>query len=158
VYERLGGFLAELCYGLDWEMWVRIAAHYPVWYEPEALACYRRHAANETARLQEAGEVLPDIVRSLDLTARSVPPGWRAAVRREAERLMGWRWLAEANRLMAAGRRREALAQVRRAYRNQPAWSGVGPVLGYSRWALKSWIGERLARLGPRRGSRMKIG
>lgn len=41
VYERLGGFDPGLGTAEDWEMWVRIAAHYPVWYEPTALACYR---------------------------------------------------------------------------------------------------------------------
>ncbi|HKT86159.1 MAG TPA: glycosyltransferase [Novosphingobium sp.] len=42
VYENLGGFDPSFTTaGEDWEMWVRIAAHYPVWYEPDALACYR---------------------------------------------------------------------------------------------------------------------
>lgn len=42
VYEHLGGFDPRFTIaGEDWEMWVRIAAHYPVWYEPDALACYR---------------------------------------------------------------------------------------------------------------------
>jgi hypothetical protein len=42
VYERLGGFDRRIsCFGEDWEMWVRIAAHYPVWFEVEPLALYR---------------------------------------------------------------------------------------------------------------------
>jgi GT2 family glycosyltransferase len=42
VYERLGGFDRRMtCAGEDWEMWVRIAAHYPVWFDPEPLAAYR---------------------------------------------------------------------------------------------------------------------
>ncbi len=42
VYEKLGGFDTNFkTAGEDWEMWVRIAAHYPVWYEPAPLACYR---------------------------------------------------------------------------------------------------------------------
>ncbi|NMF63048.1 family 2 glycosyl transferase [Brasilonema octagenarum UFV-E1] len=42
VYEHLGGFDRRIvCCGEDWEMWVRIAAHYPVAYEPEPLALYR---------------------------------------------------------------------------------------------------------------------
>lgn len=42
VYERLGGFYG-VTYGEDWEMWVRIAAHYAVGYTPEVLAEYRIH-------------------------------------------------------------------------------------------------------------------
>lgn len=49
VYERLGGFDPRLDCAEDWEMWVRIAAQYPVWYEPRVLASYRRHSASTTA-------------------------------------------------------------------------------------------------------------
>lgn len=42
VYEHLGGFDRQIVgIGEDWEMWVRIAAHYAVGYEPEPLAVYR---------------------------------------------------------------------------------------------------------------------
>lgn len=41
VYEKLGGVCPELKYMLDLEMWMRIALHYPWWYEPQPLACYR---------------------------------------------------------------------------------------------------------------------
>ena len=47
TYERLGGF-DRLGYAEDWEMWVRIAAHYPVAYEPEPLALYRVHPSHRT--------------------------------------------------------------------------------------------------------------
>jgi len=42
VYEKLGSFYG-VEYGEDWEMWVRIAAHYPIGYIPDVLAEYRRH-------------------------------------------------------------------------------------------------------------------
>jgi glycosyltransferase involved in cell wall biosynthesis len=42
VYEKLGGFYG-VTYGEDWEMWVRIAAHYDVAYTPQILAEYRVH-------------------------------------------------------------------------------------------------------------------
>ena len=48
VYEDLGGFRDDLVFVLDWEMWVRIPAHYQVWFEPEPHACYRNHGGNET--------------------------------------------------------------------------------------------------------------
>ena len=43
VYETLGGFDYRLAISEDWEMWVRIAANYPIWYEVEPLAIYRKH-------------------------------------------------------------------------------------------------------------------
>ena len=50
VWEHLGGFDPRLECAEDWEMWVRIAAHYRVWYEPALLASYRRHAQSNTGR------------------------------------------------------------------------------------------------------------
>ena len=50
VYERLGGFDDRLPCSEDWEMWVRIAAHYPIGYEPSTLAAYRMHADSNTGR------------------------------------------------------------------------------------------------------------
>ena len=47
AYERVGGF-AAWPFAEDWEMWVRLAAHVPVWYEPQPLARYRVHAASMT--------------------------------------------------------------------------------------------------------------
>jgi glycosyltransferase involved in cell wall biosynthesis len=42
VYEKLGGFDQRfVCSCEDWEMWARIAVHYPVGYEVEPLAAYR---------------------------------------------------------------------------------------------------------------------
>ncbi len=45
VYEKLGGFFA-VDYCEDWEMWIRIAAHFPVAYSPNCLALYRTGPAN----------------------------------------------------------------------------------------------------------------
>jgi glycosyltransferase involved in cell wall biosynthesis len=50
VYERLGGFDSRLICSEDWEMWVRIASQYPIWYETEPLAAYRMHSASNTGR------------------------------------------------------------------------------------------------------------
>ena len=50
AYERLGGFDSRLICTEDWEMWVRIAAQYPIWYETKPLAAYRMHSASNTGR------------------------------------------------------------------------------------------------------------
>jgi glycosyltransferase involved in cell wall biosynthesis len=50
VWEKLGGFDPRLECSEDWEMWVRIAANYRVWYEPSLLASYRQHSQSNTGR------------------------------------------------------------------------------------------------------------
>lgn len=81
TYERLGGYRSDLKLALDWEMWVRIAAQAPVWYEPRASVCYRRHAANETSRLMASGDAWPDIARAIDINAAHLPPAIRDRTR-----------------------------------------------------------------------------
>ena len=56
AYEQLGGFDSRLICSEDWEMWVRIAAQYPIWYEVEPLAVYRMHSASNTGRHVRNGE------------------------------------------------------------------------------------------------------
>ena len=89
VYERLGGFRSDLCHALDWEMWVRIAAAYPVWYEPRVLALYRRHRGNESSRLLTSGAVWPDLHKAIELNTR-----WLAGTDQERVRQRSARWYA----------------------------------------------------------------
>ena len=80
TYEILGGYRTDLCQTLDWEMWVRIAARFPVWYDPRPLALFRRHAASESARLLTAGEVWPDLAHAIRINAESLPAAQRLAL------------------------------------------------------------------------------
>lgn len=80
VYESVGGFRTDLCQALDWEMWVRIAARHPVWYEPRTLAAYRRHHGNESSRLLSRNHVWPDMARAIRINAVSLPDTSRATL------------------------------------------------------------------------------
>ncbi len=73
VYEKLGGFDYRLSWVEDWEMWVRIAAHYPVWYEVEPLALYRTHSASNTGRYVRTGENLRDVRRCIEIVQSYLP-------------------------------------------------------------------------------------
>jgi GT2 family glycosyltransferase len=84
VYEALGGFDPDFSYALDWDMWKRIAAQYPIWYHPEPLACYRMHPASETARQRQGGNHLAEIFRSIDRSGALLPPVVAARVARRA--------------------------------------------------------------------------
>lgn len=77
VYEQLGGYRRDLHYALDWEMWVRIAAQFPVWYEPRVLAYYRRHARSETNRLRRVSKLDTDVIKAIETFADSLPASQR---------------------------------------------------------------------------------
>lgn len=69
TYEQVGGYREDLRFALDWEMWVRIAVRYAVWYEPRALAAYRRHARSETGRVRADALAWPDVCHAIRLNA-----------------------------------------------------------------------------------------
>jgi glycosyltransferase involved in cell wall biosynthesis len=73
VWERLGGFDSRLRCAEDWEMWVRIAAHYPIWYEPALLAAYRRHDESNTGRNTRNAEELRYTKMAIDLFEPLLP-------------------------------------------------------------------------------------
>ena len=72
VYERLGGFFG-MHYGEDWEMWVRISAHFPVVHSPEHLAKYRVHDGNITSNYFLSGQHIRDITRAIGIVEEYIP-------------------------------------------------------------------------------------
>lgn len=85
VYEHLGSFFA-VHFGEDWEMWVRIAAHYPVAYSPRHLAKYRYHSNNITSRSFLSGQSIRDIHTVIRIVRQYLPPDQQRNLRRAARR------------------------------------------------------------------------
>jgi glycosyltransferase involved in cell wall biosynthesis len=74
AYEKLGGFDSRICCcAEDWEMWVRIAAQYPVWYEVEPLALYRVHSKSLTGRCARTGQNVRDLRRIVEIIQPYLP-------------------------------------------------------------------------------------
>ena len=75
VYEKLGGFdnrLGGNCE--DWEMWARIAANYPIWYETEPLAMYRQAQGQSlTSRSIRTGQNIKDYITAINIIEEYVP-------------------------------------------------------------------------------------
>ena len=108
VWERLGGFDSRLRCAEDWEMWVRIAAHYGIWYEPRLLAGYRRHDRSNTSRNTRNAEELRYSKMAIDLFEPLLP-------RDEARNIV-----SQAKRAYA----RTALCNAQ-AFAEEPDWPAV---------------------------------
>jgi len=69
VYERLGGFDQRFeCCCEDWEMWVRIAAHYAIGYEVKTLAAYRQARQGSLTRTStRSGKFARDMQKGTDI-------------------------------------------------------------------------------------------
>jgi glycosyltransferase involved in cell wall biosynthesis len=103
VYEHLGGFDTRLLNSEDWEMWVRIAAHFPVWYEPEPLALYRRHEVSISANDVATGANVQDARRIIDLNRNLVPAEHAAEITARARELAALSALRHGLNAMARG-------------------------------------------------------
>lgn len=84
VYEVLGGFYG-VSYGEDWEMWTRIAKHYPVAYTPEVLAQYRGHEGSITWNKILSGEIYSDIVFVMQQISKHLPETNRNRISRRSK-------------------------------------------------------------------------
>lgn len=145
VYEHLGGFDKRIrTYGEDWEMWVRIAAHYPVWYELKPLALYRIHTSSLSGRAQESGQHGEDLRLVIELNRAHLPPERVTQITDEARMSFARACLRRGHRLLDAGEGRGALVQGREALRTSRApviWAG-GALLG------ARWVSKRLTTAG----------
>lgn len=115
VYEALGGFDARLVYSEDWEMWVRIAARYPIWYEVEPLALYRMHFDSNTGRHIGTGEDISDTCQAIDIFTQYLPDDLAERVSRTAKETYALSALDMAYTMLARGDRRAVTAQIRAA-------------------------------------------
>lgn len=79
VYEHLGGFYG-VEYGEDWEMWVRIAAHYPTGYTPDVLAEYRRHYASISGKSFVTGQNMASLEWVMKRIQQYLPAKIRGSV------------------------------------------------------------------------------
>lgn len=120
VYERLGGFCPDALSAFDWEMWIRIAARYPVFYVPDTLAGVGRDATAETSRLVRNGEQIKDAFVALDLAARHLPPERSARLAEQGRERLAAYALDLAKRYMDAGDAGAALANLRAAATGRP--------------------------------------
>ena len=73
AYETVGGFCAAAGSAFDWEMWQRLAVHFPVWYEPRPLACFCQGASSLTHRLVQTGEQIAHARQAIEIAATYLP-------------------------------------------------------------------------------------
>ena len=95
VYEALGSFFA-VKYGEDWEMWVRIAAHYPILHTPEYLANYRVHDSNISSNSLVSGQNIRDINKVMEIISGYLPEDKRDEIIKQAKKNFGiyYAWMS----------------------------------------------------------------
>lgn len=141
VYEKLGGFHPALNCAEDWEMWVRIAKHYPIAYIPEALARYRMQDASNTGRnMRSARDVAFNGV-AISIIKSHLPAPIARKTAAKARSLYARSALTTARNFARRGDIPAALAQFRAALRLSKAprtlTAGMRTLLGIGRASLQ---------------------
>ena len=115
AYEKLGGFDQRLICSEDWEMWVRIAANYPIWYEVEPLAAYRMHNNSNTGRHIRTGEDMRYTRKAISIFKTYLPVTIAERVSKQARETYALSALDMAHSLLAKQDIKAALVQMKEA-------------------------------------------
>ena len=112
VYEKLGSFFA-VHYGEDWEMWIRIAANYPVAYSPKSLATYRGgHSTNISSQSVLSGQNITDLKKVIGIVQDYLPADKRAEIKNQALKNFSNSFAKSAYRLYTEKNNKEAAQQL----------------------------------------------
>ncbi len=154
TYAEVGQFNPDLKHALDWEMWIRIASKFPIYYEPQILACWRNHPNASTSRQIRSGENIRDIVKAIGLLDRHVPgeEGRRlsALIRDRIAREGLW----TARQLLAQNDWEGSLNQTRAALLCKPAFR-LQVVAAKIR--IKAWAKKMLCKCRARKSAAQQI-
>lgn len=124
TYERLGGFAPELKCFLDIEMWVRIAADTPVYYDPQILVGFRRHGKNAHVPLERTGENTRDMAKAISIWKNYLPVNSRGKLEQQARTYFTLGSLMLAQRFFSEGDIVACTNQLRAA---RVLWNHGGP-------------------------------
>jgi len=115
AYQAVGGYCAQAKSAFDWEMWLRLAARYPFWYEPKPLAFFRDAGDSEGTRLMASGDIIADARRVIDIARTYLPDEVADSLAGRAAEHYGLAALEISRRQMAAGDYPAAVANLREA-------------------------------------------
>jgi len=71
-YQNVGGFYPARRFSFDWDLWNRIAASGPIWYDPRPLANYRIHGSSASYGFSMKGRVV-DLMQTVASMVQLLP-------------------------------------------------------------------------------------
>lgn len=140
VYEKLGGFDTRLVGCEDWEMWIRIAASHPIWYEVEPLAVYRMHTHSYTGQHIRTGEDIRYICLAIEIFKAYLPDSIADRVARHAKNTYARSALDIAYKMWLKRDWDVVRAQVREAFRCSHSPKVVRRLIWLILWGIIDWL------------------
>jgi hypothetical protein len=146
VYEAVGAFDSRLVCSEDWEMWVRIASRYPIWYDVEPLALYRVHLHSNTGRHIRSGEDITFTCMAIDLFKEYLPKDIADRVTRRAKQTYAFSALEMARTMFAKDEWGAVCAQIKAALRCSRSIRVWLRLMRLGAWSAAFSLKRRLAR------------
>ena len=147
VYEKLGGFDNRICCtGEDWEMWVRIAAHYSMWYEPEPLVNYRVHSASLTKRCQRKGQNIRDLRSIVDINKTSLPPSIAEEISDRANKNWALYAIRIASKMLRNNDTGAAIIQLKEALKCDNSPEVINAIISMLKKETKGWLKRKFVK------------
>ena len=123
VYEKLGGFDRRCGLSGDWEMWVRIFANYPVWFEVQPLAMWRKHLTSATGVNAKNSTFIQETFNTVEIIFKSyLPYALNSEIHNEAKRNCAFLALEATELLLKKGDIHKAIAQIQAALKYSPSF------------------------------------
>ena len=144
VYEELGGFDNRLLCSEDWEMWMRIAASYPLWYEVEPLAVYRMHSISNTGRHIRTGEDILYTCQAIDIFKSYLPDNIANKVSKKAKETYALSALDTAWKMSIKCDWVAMMAQIRAAHNCSRSFRIIRKIIKLWLWSGIHWIRQKL--------------
>ncbi|MFK7801963.1 MAG: glycosyltransferase family 2 protein [Anaerolineae bacterium] len=113
TYEQLGGFYNQVGSAFDWEMWKRIAASYPVWFDPSILSTTVRDGTAETDQLMIDGQQIADSLKTIAVSKTYLPADKAEFLSQKAHERFALYGLDLASKQLRAGDTAAALLNIR---------------------------------------------
>jgi len=116
AYERVGGYDTSIRYcGEDWDMGLRMAGFFPLWYEVEPLALRRHHADSLTGRANRMAHNSREMRRIVKTAHHRFPAERRTELTALASQFSGLWATSLAWELIESGERLGAMRQLKQA-------------------------------------------
>jgi Glycosyl transferase family 2 len=144
TYEKLGGFCPQARSAADWEMWRRIAVYYPIWYEPQLLACFRLHSNSTSSGLIQRGENIADTRLSIGVAQTYLPPAIAQKVSQAAKKKYAFQALGTARQMLSENQLDGAINQWRESFRCSVAPNVLKSSIFVGLLIASKWIPAKL--------------
>ncbi|MBW4632569.1 MAG: glycosyltransferase [Iphinoe sp. HA4291-MV1] len=135
VYEKLGGWDRRCGLSGDWEMWVRIFANYPMWFEAEPLAMWRSHTMSNNVVHAKSSTFIQENFNTVEIIFQSyIPNGMKSKSCKLAKQNCAFLALQSAESLFAEDEISRAIAQIQSALKYSGSFIVIRSVVRIVLW------------------------